>query len=108
MKKMSVKSFMMVNCKKCDYILTRTSRKTIVFFECKAAGIAQNFESGDIPALLLDLPELIIEEKEYEKKHDNVIRFRVSEMDKKNIEKKAVKSGFSSVSRYLRALALKA
>ena len=35
---------------------------------CKAAGIDQDFLSEDVPELLLNLPELIISEQEYNKK----------------------------------------
>ena len=79
-----------------------------VFFECKAAKIAQPFLREDIPALLIDLPELILEEKEYQKKQKDIIRFRVSVDEKKKIERKAVKKGYASVSSFLRDLALKA
>jgi len=80
----------------------------VVFFECDAANISQSFLKEDISALLVDLPELILEEKAYRNKQKDIIRFRVAVDEKKAIEKKAAKMGYSSVSSFLRDLALKA
>ena len=76
-------------------------------FECAAANISQPFPNADIPNLIIDLPNLILSEKEYLEKQDEVIRFRVKSEDKKLIEEKAGKSGFKTVSDYLRDVALK-
>lgn len=79
--------------------------KEVVFFECPAGKIAQEFLIEDIPALLIDLPALILAQKEYEQRQE-MIRFRVSSEDKKKIEQRAVKAGYSTISAFLRALAL--
>lgn len=76
-------------------------------FECEGANISQAFLNEDIPHLLIDLPNLILAEKEYVDKQDEVIRFRVTLEDKKLIEEKAGKNGFKTVSDYLREVALK-
>lgn len=89
------------------YAYTLKVGKKTTFVRCDVGKIAQSFLNEDIPALIVDLPYLIEAEKEYQKKQDNVIRFRVTQEDKKAIEKKAVKNGFSSVSGYLRSLALR-
>lgn len=94
-----------VNNKKYEYILTKRS-EDIVFVECKDANIAQEFLKEDVVDLIIDLPNLIIAEKEYNKKQSEVIRFRITSEDKSIVEKKAVKEGYSSVSDYLRHLAL--
>ncbi len=73
---------------------------------CKAANIDQEFLKEDVSDVLIDLPNLLISELSYQKDHSEVIRFRISPIDKKNIEKKAVKNGYSTVSGYLRDLAL--
>lgn len=75
--------------------------------ECLAANISQPFLSEDIPDLLIDLPNLILSEKEYVEKQNDVIRFRVTPEDKKLIEEKAGKNGYKTVSDYLREVALK-
>jgi predicted DNA binding CopG/RHH family protein len=94
-----------VNNKKHEYTLKEKSAG-VVFVECKDANIAQEFLKEDIADLIIDLPNLIIAEKEHKKKQSEVIRFRISVEDKKNVEKKAVKEGYPSVSEYLRHLAL--
>jgi hypothetical protein len=60
----------------------------------------------DVAAFLIDLPNLILAEKEYNKKQTEVVRFRISSEDKSKIEKDAVKEGFDSISDYMRHLAL--
>lgn len=77
-----------------------------VHVACKAAKVDQEFLKEDVADLILDLPNLIIAEQTYEKDQSEVIRFRISSIDKKNIEKKAIKKGYNSVSGYLRDLAL--
>ncbi len=68
--------------------------------------VSQDFLNADIPGLLNDLPHLILAEKEYNKQQNEIIRFRVNIEDKKQIEKKALKKGYHSVSSFLRDLAL--
>lgn len=93
------------NNKKYKYTITPVNKEE-VHFKCKAAGIDQGFLAEDIPALLIDLPHLIASEKEYFESQKNVIRFRVSKEDKKEIEKRAAKAGYSTISAFLRDLAL--
>ncbi len=84
------------------------SGEKMVHFTCPKIGIDQDFLAEDIPALILDLPNLAEAEEEYQKtlRQRSVIRFRVSEQDKQNIELNAKKRGFNSVSAFLRAVAL--
>lgn len=94
-----------INNKKYEYSLKQKT-KDIIFVECKEANLAQDFLAEDVANLIIDLPNLIVAEKEYNKKQSEVVRFRVSAEDKNKIEKKAVKEGFRSVSDYIRNLAL--
>src|SRR3989338_567211 len=103
---MSTTATITVQNKKYSYTLTATKNKEVVHFVCLAASIDQDFLTEDIPALLLDLPNLTVAELEYGKKETEVVRFRVSAADKKEIQKKAVKSGFKSLSDYVRAKSL--
>lgn len=100
-----IKHFITIGNKKYFYTLKPVNKK-ITFIECEAANIGQKFLNEDIPELLNDLQNLIIAEKEYQNTQGEVIRFRVSAEDKKEIEKKAIKSGYGSVSGYLRDLGL--
>jgi hypothetical protein len=104
-KKSSFKHFVTLNNKKYFYTLMPASKKE-TFVECEAAHIAQPFLNEDIPELLCGLPELILSEKKYQENQEAVIRFRVSVGDKKEIEQKALKKGFKSVSEFLRSMAL--
>lgn len=99
--------FIQMNNKKYTYKL-KTINKKWTYFECDAANMGQRFLSEDIPALLIDLPELIIMEHEYQKQQSEIIRFRLSQEQKKQIQLKAAKQGFTSVSEFMRNLALKA
>ena len=94
-----------VNNKRYEYSL-QEKRGGVIFVECKDANIAQDFLKEDIANLIIDLPSLIIAEKEHHKKQSEVVRFRISPQDKNKIEKKAVKEGYESLSDYMRHLAL--
>lgn len=96
-----------VQNKKYSYSLEKR-KANLVYVECVAANIAQEFLAEDIADLLIDLPNLIVAEKEYQSRQSDVVRFRVSTEDKKRIEKKATQEGFASVSEYIRSLALSA
>ena len=100
-----MKHMVTIGNKRYEYFITPIDRKW-VFFECPGGGIAQRFLAEDIMALLIDLPELILAEIEYSKKQEEVIRFRVSSENKKEIQKRAIKAGFPTISAFLRNLAL--
>jgi len=95
-----------VQNKKYKYILSATKDREVVHLLCPAANIDQDFLAGDVPALLLDLPNLIVAELEHNVVNTEVIRFRISAEDKREIQKRAVKNGFKSLSDYVRAKAL--
>ena len=103
---MSVTSTITVQNKKYEYTIKPAKQKGAIHFICKAANIDQDFLAEDIPALILDLPNLIVAERKYQTCQTEVVRFRLSAEDKKKITQKAVASGFDSVSDYLRSLAL--
>ncbi len=100
-----IKANITVNNKKCEYNLKEKS-KGVLFVECKDANISQDFLKEDIADLIIDLPNLIVAEKEHKKNQSEIIRFRISSKDKLKVEKKAVKEGYKSVSDYMRNLAL--
>lgn len=100
-----IKGTLTVQHKKYEYTLKKKN-KDVIFFECKGARISQDFLAEDIPDLLIDLPNLIIAEKEHQKNRGEVVRFRVSSEDKHKIEKKAAQEGYNSISDYVRSVAL--
>lgn len=101
----NIKYFITISNKKYFYTL-KPAKKGSTIVECAAANIKQEFLNENIPELLNDLPNLILAEKEYKKQQSELIRFRISPEDKKQIEKIAVKKGYTTVSGYLRDLAL--
>lgn len=103
---MTTTSTITVQNKKYEYTLKSAKEKGVIRFVCKGAHIDQDFLAEDVPALILDLPELILAERTYQDNQTEVVRFRISAEDKKKIEKKALASGFDTVSDYLRARAL--
>ncbi|MFA6991874.1 MAG: hypothetical protein WC269_01160 [Candidatus Gracilibacteria bacterium] len=105
MKNRAIIHFVTINNKKYSYKFQKIDNKK-TFMECEDANIGQEFLNEDIPSLLIDLPNLILAEKEYRTKQNEVIRFRISTEDKKLIENIAIKKGYSSVSGFLRDLAL--
>ena len=89
------------------YMYTLNPKKDgVTHVVCESANINQDFLNEDIPALLQDLPNLIIAEKDYVKAKSTVIHIRMGADEKKQLEQKAIKSGFNSVSGYMRNLAL--
>lgn len=90
-----------INNKKYKYTL-QSKKGGLVFVECKAAKISQDFLKEDIGNLLIDLPNLILSEKEHSKKASEIIQLRVTPKVKRDIEKKALKDGFDSISAYIR------
>jgi hypothetical protein len=101
----TTKHVIVVNNKKYPYTL-RKDGGDATRIECAGANISQTFLNEDVSALLQDLPNLIVAEKKYTSSSKEVLRFRITTRDKKDIEKKAVQKGYSSVSEYLRAVAL--
>jgi hypothetical protein len=101
----TTKHVIVVNNKKYPYTLGEAGCDA-TRIECEGANISQTFLNEDVPALLQDLPNLIVAEKKYTSSPKEVLRFRIATRDKKVIERKAVQKGYSSVSEYLRTVAL--
>ena len=79
----------------------------ILFIECAGAGISQPFYPEDVAQLLVDLPQWITEyQHEQQTKKANSILFRVKPNEKLEIERKAHKNGYTSVSSFIRDKAL--
>lgn len=103
---MKTKASITFKNKRYPYTLEKNLDGTIKFV-FKAAKINQDFLPEDVSELILDLPNLIIAEQNYDKKQSSVIRFRVSGDEKERIEKAAIKKGHSSITAYLKDLALR-
>jgi len=103
---MKTKASITVKNKIYPYTLEKNQDGSIKFVS-HAAKINQDFLPEDVSELILDLPNLIIAEQNYDRKQSSVIRFRVSGEEKEKIEKAAVRKGYSSVTSYLKDLALR-
>ena len=101
----NIKYFITIGNKKYFYTL-KPAKKGSTLVKCEAANMKQEFLNEDIPGLLNGLPELILAEKKYKTQQSELIRFRITPEDKKQIEKIAITKGYTSVSGYLRDLAL--
>ena len=96
--------------KKIGYSFTKPFKENgvrVVEFFCIALKIKQTFLLEDIPELILDLPNIALNQKEYEK-NKTEIKFRVHKDEKQIIEKKALERGFSNTSSFLRELVMNA
>ncbi len=87
------------------YTLEKTQAGAIRMIS-KDAKIDQEFLTEDVSELILDIPSLIIAEQKYVQTSSDVIRFHVTTQDRKKIEKRAVAKGYTSISSYVRAVAL--
>jgi len=103
---MKTKASINIKNKAYPYTLEKNPDGTIHIVS-KAAKINQSFLAEDVSSLILDMPNLIIAEQNYENKNSDVIRFRVTTEEKRKIEKTAIEKGYSSVSAYLKKLALR-
>ena len=91
-----------------EYTLSRPFEEDgekLVHFTCPKLGLEQDFLAEDIPALILDLPNLVEanEKHNQELKQQTVLRFRVSAQDRQRIEANAKAQGFASVSAFARS-----
>ncbi len=102
---MKTKASITIKNKVYPYTLEKTADGTI-HLVAKDARIDQEFLPEDLAEIILDLPNLILAEQDYDRKQSDIIRFRVSGADKARIEKKAIENGYDSISGYVRDLAL--
>jgi len=96
-----------VGNKRYAYTITPLNKKE-VHFECKGADISQRYAVEDVAGLLLELPEIIQIIHDFKKEYTSMLRLRVSPEEKRQIQQNAIKNGYSSVSSFIRDLALSA
>ena len=101
----TIKHSITIKNKRHEYYL-ETKKDGVTRVRCVSASIDQDFLNEDIPALLQDLPNLIIAEQKYVKAKNTVVHIRMRTDEKEKLEQKAIKSGFNSISGYMRNLAL--
>ena len=102
----SMKHYIVVGNRKYEYILEPARTRTNLV--CEGAGIEQKYSNNEIPAILANLPSIIISfaEAQSEQVQSEALRFRVTPAEKEQIALAAYDAGFDSMSAYLRAKVL--
>ena len=101
----SLKHYIVVGNRKYEYILEPARSRTNLV--CEGAGIEQKYSNDEIPAILANLPNIIINFAEQGSGvQSEALRFRVTPAEKEQIALAAYDSGFDSMSAYLRAKVL--
>ncbi len=103
---MTIKNYIEVDNKKYSYFIEPIDSE-ISKIICKTAKIEQEFLNEDLVNLLKSLPNLIKAEQEYKEKKDNIIRFRVSALEKIKLQKKVEKSWYKTISSFIKSKVLK-
>jgi len=98
---MTIKNYIEVDNKKYSYFIEPVDNESSRII-CKSAKIEQEFLNEDLVWLLKDLPNLIKAEKEYKEKKESFVRFRVSRKEKLLLQEKAKKSGFKTLSSFIK------
>ncbi len=100
-----MKHYIVVGNRKYEYILEPARTRTTLV--CEGAGIRQKYLNSEIPAILANLPSIIINLTEQQSEvQSEALRFRVTPSEKEQIARDAYEAGFSSMSAYLRAKVL--
>jgi hypothetical protein len=98
---MKIKHYIIVGNKKYEYILEPARTRTRVV--CEGAGIRQKYSNNEIPAVLAQLPQIIVRINEQNTGvQSEALRFRVTPAEKEQIMQDATKAGYTNMSAYLR------
>lgn len=100
------KHYVIIGNRRHGYTLRPSRRVTVLV--CKSADIDARFPNDEIPRILAELPQRILEQRQREarEQQSEVLRFRVTPTEKQRVEQRAYEAGFDTVSAYLRAVAL--
>lgn len=100
------KHYIIIGNRRHGYTLYPAQKVTTLV--CKSANISGRFPNDQIPNILTELPRIILEQYEtFESEpQTEVLRFRVSESEKEQIELNASEAGYGYVSAYLRDVSL--
>ncbi len=104
--KARIKHYVVVGNRRYEYVLEPARSYTVLV--CEGAGINKRYSNSEIPAVLADLPNIIIKfiERQNGQAQTEALRFRVTPAEKEKIAMDAYNAGFSSISAYLRAKVL--
>ncbi|MAZ67680.1 hypothetical protein CL652_02850 [bacterium] len=101
------KHYIVIGNRRHGYTLQPARKVTTLI--CKSANIEERFPNDEIPRILSQLPQIIRENYGLLQSvaQTEILRFRVTDEEKGAIEQNARKAGYSSVSAYLRDVALR-
>ena len=98
---MVMKHYIIVGNRKYEYELQPSSNRTNLV--CEGAGIKQKYSNSEIPAILAQLPQIIVRINEQNSGvQSEALRFRVTPAEKEHIMQRAMSAGYSNMSAYLR------
>ncbi len=98
---MVMKHYIIVGNRKYEYILEPSRNRTELV--CEGAGISQKYSNSEIPAVLANLPSIIISFNELDAGvQSEALRFRVTPAEKEQIALSAQSAGYDNMSAYLR------
>lgn len=81
---------------------------TVTHLVCRSANIEERFPNNEIPRILAELPRLIAQHSnEAVTQQTEVVRFRVTEDERAQIEHNAFTAGYDTISAYLRDVSLR-
>ena len=98
---MIIKNYIEVDNKKYSYFIEEVNSE-VSKITCSKAKIEQEFLNEDLVSLLKDLPNLLKAEQEYKDKKDNIIRFRVSWLEKMKLQEKVKKEWYKTISAFIK------
>ncbi len=98
---MVMKHYIIVGNRKYEYMLETSRNRTNLV--CEGAGIEQKYSNEEIPAILANLPNIIISLAEQSAGvQSEALRFRVTPAEKEYIMQAAIEAGYNNMSAYLR------
>ena len=100
------KHYIIIGNQRHGYTLTPTPKVTHLI--CRSANIEDRFPNNEIPRILAELPRLIAAHNSASAalQQTEVVRFRVTEDEREQIEHNAFTAGYDTISAYLRDVAL--
>lgn len=87
-----------------EYTLEKISDE-VIHFTCEKLGMDEEFLQEDVANLIMDLPNIANNLKNYEK-NKVTVKFRVTPVEKQRILENATQKGYKNTSDFVRELAL--
>lgn len=100
------KHYIIIGNRRHGYTLVPARKATTLI--CRSANIEARYPNDEIPRILSELPRLIVQQRSLstDAPQTEVVRFRVSEDERAQIEHNAFEAGYENISAYLRDVAL--